>query len=180
MSYDLHTIALVPVGIVEELHLRILADVLPEILPGTSCRKMELAIDARQFQSSSSRQYNSTGILSALRRNGPSIDGGRILGVIDLDLYVPGMNFVFGEAELPGRVALVSAYRLKGTTRHGGEELLPSRLIKEAVHELGHTLGLAHCGRSSCVMHFSNSLDDTDGKTEHYCTACSTKLGRAT
>lgn len=105
------------------------------------------------------------------------MDEDRLLGVTDLDLYIPNMNFIFGEARLPGRVAIISTHRLTGTTDLGGEQLFPIRVIKEAVHELGHTLSLTHCDTHSCVMYFSNSLRDTDRKSDDYCMSCSEKLG---
>jgi archaemetzincin len=40
-------------------------------------------------------------------------------------------------------------------TSHFGQ-----RLVKEAVHELGHAFGLNHCENIECVMHFSNSLQN--------------------
>jgi len=95
----------------------------------------------------------------------------RLLGITDYDIYAPGMNFVFGEARLPGRVGVVSTYRLKptGPERH---KLYAERVVKEAVHELGHTLGLNHCEDNSCVMHFSESLEDTDNKSSALCDTC--------
>ncbi len=123
-------------------------------------------------------QYYATRILADLERRATSVSEDRLLGVTDLDLYVPNMNFVFGEARLPGRVAIISTHRLKDTTPHGDVQLLPIRAIKEAVHELGHTLGLTHCDKPSCVMYFSNSLSDTDRKGEDYCETCASRLGR--
>lgn len=119
-------------------------------------------------------------MLADLEKCAKGLKDDRLLGVTDLDLYVPSMNYVFGEARLPGRVAIISTYRLKDTTSHGGAELLSVRAVKEAVHELGHTLGLTHCTNPSCVMSFSNSLEDTDRKGEDCCEACSRKLGTAT
>ena len=125
-----------------------------------------------------SGQHHATMILDALERQGQNLAQDKLLGVTDLDLYVPNLNFVFGEARLPGRVALISTYRLMATTTYGGAELFPLRLVKEAVHELGHTLGLSHCDQTLCVMHFSNSLADTDRKSEDYCESCLRELGR--
>ncbi len=101
----------------------------------------------------------------------------RLLGITQYDLFVPGFNFVFGEARSPGRVAVISTFRLKaGAGTRTGEQLFRSRVIKEAIHELGHTFGLGHCANPKCVMFFSNSLEDTDRKGETYCSDCSGRL----
>lgn len=97
----------------------------------------------------------------------------RILGVTDADLYVEGLNFVFGIAESPGRAAVISTARLHAA---GNEALFRSRVLKEAIHELGHTLGLGHCDDPRCVMHFSNSLADTDRKGSRLCRHCRARL----
>ncbi len=91
-----------------------------------------------------------------------------------MDLYTRGLNFVFGQARLGGREAVISLARLHQSF-YGlpeDEELLLERSLKEAVHELGHTWGLAHCPDHLCVMHFSNSLRDTDVKTARFCSKC--------
>lgn len=95
-----------------------------------------------------------------------------ILGITDVDLYVPDLNFVFGQASPADRAAVVSVFRL-GT---GGVDLLLGRALKEAVHELGHVLGLPHCRDPGCVMFFSNSLADTDRKSEAFCNRCKGRL----
>jgi len=97
-----------------------------------------------------------------------------LLGVAALDLYVPGMNFVFGEARCPGQVAVISTRRLKPTPRN--QRLFRERVLKEAVHEIGHTLGLKHCPNSACVMHFSEQIGDTDKKSATFCVECQSSL----
>jgi archaemetzincin len=104
----------------------------------------------------------------------------RMLAVVDLDMYVPGLNFVFGLADLPERRAVVALPRLRESFYggHDDEELFLARVTKEAVHELGHTFGLQHCTNRRCVMAFSNSLEDTDRKEQTFCSACAMQLSR--
>lgn len=118
-------------------------------------------------------QYYSTVILNKLDllRANPRE---KILGVIDEDLYVPSLNFVFGEADPLSKVAVISLFRLKQENYDATDEenLYFSRLSKEAVHELGHLIGFKHCPNPRCVMYFSNSLLDTDRKNEKFCDNC--------
>jgi archaemetzincin len=104
----------------------------------------------------------------------------RLLGLVDLDLYTPGLNFVFGQASMGGREALIALPRLRQSF-YGladDEALFHERAIKEAVHELGHTYGLGHCPDATCVMHFSNSLPDTDFKGKGFCAVCKAALAK--
>lgn len=114
-------------------------------------------------------QYRADMLLEQARR---AIDG-RVLAVTDADLYVSDLNFVFGVAELPGRAAVVSLHRLRSGAN---ARLLRERLLKEALHEIGHTFGLRHCFDTRCVMSFSNSLSDADRKSERFCPSCREKL----
>ena len=118
-------------------------------------------------------QYYSTVILNKLDllRANPRE---KILGVIDEDLYVPSLNFVFGEADPLSKVAVISLFRLKQENYDATDEegLYFSRLSKEAVHELGHLIGFKHCPNPRCVMYFSNSLLETDRKSEKFCDNC--------
>lgn len=139
---------------------------------------MKTGVDFEESLNPHSGQYYATRILDALERREQNVHADRLLAVTDLDLYVPNMNFVFGEARLPGRVAIISTHRLSESTNYGGEQLFPGRVVKEAMHELGHTLGLAHCDRPTCVMYFSNGLMDTDRKGEDYCESCVSELGQ--
>ena len=106
--------------------------------------------------------------------------GGRVLGVVDKDIFAPGLNFVFGEADITGRKAIISLVRLRqefyGLLRN--ENLFQERALKEAVHEMGHTYELKHCPNPTCVMRFSNSLRDTDLKTWNFCSICQRKVGK--
>ncbi|MFB0526196.1 MAG: archaemetzincin family Zn-dependent metalloprotease [bacterium] len=122
-------------------------------------------------------QYFASPILDELKQNIPE-DAEKVLGVIDVDIFVPALNFIFGQADMDGKVALISLTRLReefyGSRKN--EKLFLNRAVKEAVHELGHTFGLRHCGNPKCVMYFSNSLRDTDIKEADFCEQCREKL----
>ena len=118
-------------------------------------------------------QYHSTAILQRMESlvSKPQV---QILGVTSLDLFIPILTFVFGEAQLDGRCALVSSHRLReefyGLPPNTG--LLWRRLVKESVHELGHTLGLRHCRNWHCVMASAHDVERLDLKGEEYCQFC--------
>ncbi|HUU28837.1 MAG TPA: archaemetzincin family Zn-dependent metalloprotease [archaeon] len=144
---------------------------------GFPCAIFPLAKDLSFAFNPDRGQYHSTKIFRLLGAEIPE-DGLRILIVVHVDLYVPELRFVFGEAEIGGPAAIISLarlwpefYRLKPD-----RTLFKARTVKEAVHELGHTFGLAHCGNPSCVMFFSNSLLDTDRKKSDFCPACRKEL----
>jgi len=122
-------------------------------------------------------QYHSSLILDMLKPL-RSPDVYRVLGVIDEDLYVPGLNFVFGEADIEKGVAVISLVRLREEFFGcpPDRKLFLERTVKEAIHELGHTFGLGHCTDSHCIMCFSNSLEDTDRKGPAFCPICRRKL----
>ena len=98
----------------------------------------------------------------------PQADADWVLGVAAVDLFAEPLNFVFGQAEVGGRAAVISIARLA----HRDRGKFNQRVAKEAIHELGHTFGLTHCTDPKCVMSFSNSLEDTDHKGMRYCDSC--------
>jgi archaemetzincin len=102
----------------------------------------------------------------------------KVLVICDMDAYSGELNFVFGEAHLTGRVAAIYLARLKPEfyDLESNEFVFGDRVTKEAVHELGHSFGLFHCNNKKCVMHFSNSLYDTDFKNRIFCKSCKNKL----
>jgi len=121
-------------------------------------------------------QYLSTAILKTIAEQEEYASYEKILGIVDHDLYVPELNFVFGEA---GRkVAIISLARLRQEFYNlpQDQNLFYKRMLTEAVHELGHTYGLGHCGKPQCVMFFSNNLGDTDRKGSEFCPECKSKL----
>jgi archaemetzincin len=118
-------------------------------------------------------QYYSTKILKELINNVPAKTL-KILGIIDRDLYIPILTFVFGEAQLGGVGAVVSLVRLR-QEYYGlkpDRQLFYERARKECLHELGHTFGLVHCSSIDCLMYFSNSVLDVDKKGREFCMKC--------
>jgi archaemetzincin len=149
---------------------------LVRIFPDTTCLVIDekLPLSEKAFDKKR-KQYRSDVILGEIQGYASKRrDLNRVLGVVDADIFVPELSFVFGEAACPGKAALISLWRLRpefcGAVPN--MELFLARALKEAVHEVGHTLGLKHCSRSSCVMHFSNSIFDTDKKQSLFCDQC--------
>ncbi|MGQ9803222.1 MAG: archaemetzincin family Zn-dependent metalloprotease [Anaerolineae bacterium] len=122
------------------------------------------------------RQYRGESMLATLRA--VSAPAGRILGLVEADCYAPGLNFIFGQATLRGREAFVALSRLRPSFYGLPDDpvLFRQRALKEALHELGHTWGLGHCPDPRCVMHFSNTLHDTDVKGASFCSRCRKQL----
>jgi len=118
-------------------------------------------------------QYNSTVLLRMLLDD-PQSSEGKILGITSVDLFIPVLTYVFGEAQLQGRAATVSIHRLRPEAYGlpSNDALLYRRLETEAVHELGHTYGLVHCNNATCVMRASTYAEDIDLKSPMFCRAC--------
>lgn len=114
-------------------------------------------------------QYDARELLKQVMKHG----NGHALGVTNKDLYEGSLNFIFGMAHIESKAAIISFYRL-----HEGVDVAGfyERAVKEAMHELGHVFGLTHCDNTQCVMHFSNSLSETDEKSKLYCEKCMQKL----
>ena len=136
-----------------------------EVVEWTGAQRPSGTFDTRRGQ------HSSRGMLGWLHATWP---GGatRVLGVTDVDLFMPVLTFVFGEAQLEGDAAVVSAARL---VEPGNQALTVARLAKESVHELGHTFGLLHCESPRCVMARSASVRAVDTKQPRLCPACRDK-----
>ncbi len=119
------------------------------------------------------KQFEATHLLRAVRAAAPH-DRTTVLAVTMEDLFIPMLTFVFGQAQLRGTAAVMSTARLD--QRFYGLEFSPAllrqRALKEALHELGHTIGLTHCPDRQCVMTLSNAVQQIDEKGEDYCRSC--------
>lgn len=172
-------VLILPIGPVDLRVLEALKLRLPEFLPldevvisGDVLKVPEDAYDPIR------RQHRSSKILSIISAYRPPVDDERVLGITGVDLYASGLNFVFGEAISWRGPAVISLHRLRpeyyGMPRD--DKVFLGRALKEAVHELGHTLGLSHCADPKCVMFFSNSILDTDRKGVQLCGLCHARV----
>lgn len=126
------------------------------------------------------RQFHSTAVLRRLEALRPRGRDVAVLGVVDVDLFVPDQPFVLGESDREAHGALVSIFRLKGGDGPPVDSVrLLHRARVEAVHAVGHLVGLSHCGEPRCAMFLSQDPADSDRKEEGLCPACRSALGRA-
>lgn len=120
-------------------------------------------------------KYNSTALLLYLSKHERVPENTlKILAVTRLDLYSPIFSHLYGEAQLKGKCALMSLYRLRPEFYNlaPDPDLFLSRCRKGAIHEIGHTFGLTHCSDRNCIMYPSSTIEDTDTKSESLCPAC--------
>jgi archaemetzincin len=125
------------------------------------------AVDPRR------RQYSSVEVMRAFAASAPAGDS-KVVGIVERDLFIPMLTFVFGQAQLGGRLALVSLARLRQEF-YGlppDHTVLVGRAIKEVAHELGHTFGLVHCPDRLCSMSVSTDIRQVDGKRADFCRSC--------
>jgi archaemetzincin len=121
-------------------------------------------------------QYHSTSILEKLSGSAPS-HAIKVLAITRVDLFIPILTYVYGEAQLGGKACIISTYRLDERSSPIGKDVpLYERVAKEAVHELGHTFKLRHCRDQACIMHYCRSVADVDRKTDQFCRYCTTLL----
>jgi len=164
-------LGLIQIGPMTDYPLNTLREQVSRKFPGYQVETVEPTGEPAEAYDSFRDQYHSTRILVVLDELIQTAHVELMLGVTPLDLFVPSMNFVFGEARCPGRVAVISTARLKpGHT--DDPNIFGIRVAKEAVHEIGHMLGLKHCPNPLCVMYFSERLTDTDRKQEDFCPEC--------
>jgi archaemetzincin len=166
---------LLPIGDLDERLLENLAGALTGSLR-VPCRILEPPLDPRFAFHPERGQYHSSELLAAMQPYAAD-RAWRVLGVTAVDLYIPILTFVFGEAQMGGPCAIVSLHRLQqefyGLPRDHG--ILMDRLAKEAVHEVGHTLDLTHCDDYSCAMAPSHAVEWIDLKEVSLCSSCQSR-----
>jgi len=117
-------------------------------------------------------QYHSTSILKQLEKSAPSF-AMKVIAITKVDLFIPILTHVYGEAQLGGKACVVSTYRLKDQISAANPGVIfKQRIVKEAVHELGHTFNLRHCKEHACIMHYCRTELDVDRKSDQLCRYC--------
>jgi archaemetzincin len=172
----MNRLSLLPVGDVDAHALERLAERCREEFGWEVRIDPPIAMPANAFDPKRN-QFEAIHILRAVIDQAHA-DASRTLGVVNEDLFIPMLTFVFGQAQLKGRVALMSLARLR-QEYYGlppNASLFLKRTEKEALHELGHTFGLIHCADKGCVMALSNSIQQVDVKAAEYCRSCTILL----
>ena len=134
-------------------------------------------IDLGEYYDPARSQYNANTLINVIDSM-KFPESVKILGLFNVDLFIPILTYIFGQAYLSGKSGIASTYRLNNE-RYGmpqNEQLLLDRTKKEVIHELGHTFGLIHCDNPICVMRSSTYLEDVDQKKQNLCHRCQEKL----
>jgi archaemetzincin len=172
-------ISIVPINSIDPAFLTRLALCLEERFLFTCVVERSLHVPPTTLNSVRKQLFLNT-LLGKVTAATPNIDGYR-LAVTEFDLYKISHQFIFGDASEESRIAAVSLHRLR-TEFYGedaDENLLFQRTLKEAVHDIGHALGLKHCYNARCAMYFSGSIFDTDNKLSHFCEVCERRVRKA-
>lgn len=164
-------------GNFEKDYLEMIAkDIAQEFLH--SVKIEENHIDLSEFYDPMRRQYDGNKLLIDIDSR-PSSEILKTVGLFRVDLFIPILTYIFGQAVFKGNTGIASLYRLKNE-QYGmkkDEALLFNRFKKVVIHELGHTFGLIHCHNPSCVMRSSTYVEDIDQKSQNLCFKCRTELG---
>lgn len=144
---------------------------------GYQVRIREGHLDLSDFFDPARRQYNADQMLRSVDSL-YGTDSYRTIGLFNVDLFIPILTYIFGQAYLNGRTSIASAYRLNnegyGMTRD--DSITLDRFSKEVIHEIGHTFGLIHCYYPTCVMRAVTYVEDIDQKSASFCSDCSKKI----
>jgi len=166
-----HTIIISPIGNFDTSILKSIAQELTRIFGyqveiSPLLQTLSFALDPER------RQYHSTLILEKLAAVTPSHTI-KVLAITSKDLFIPILTYVYGEAQLGGKTCIISTHRLsEGISPVHQKAIYYQRVVKEAVHEVGHTFNLRHCKNEDCIMHYCRSIKDVDSKSDQFCRYC--------
>ena len=173
---NLQNITLISIGYFERDFLKIIAETVEQEFR-IPVNFKEGHIDLSEFYDTGRRQYNGNNLLKEVDRKFSS-DSAKTLALFSVDLFIPILTFIFGQAFLEGQTGIASLYRLSNE-RYGmkkDDTVLFERFKKEVIHELGHTFGLIHCHNQNCVMRSSTYVEDIDQKSHNFCSTCKTDV----
>ncbi len=162
----------VPLEVSDSELISRIVDELGKILK-TQVETSELNLDLISCFSLDRNQYYSTEIISRAIPLTANLNG-KVILIVESDIFVPIFTYVFGEAQLNGKHSIISLCRLHEEfyTGRTNDELFFQRIMKEILHEVGHNFGLLHCNNWECVMHSSKNIEEVDIKGEFYCSEC--------
>lgn len=131
---------------------------------------VDFALDTKR------RQYHSTPILEKLAALAPP-RAIKLIAITRVDLFIPILTHIYGEAQLGGKTSIISTYRLQeGVVSTDSNPTVECRAVKESIHELGHTFKLRHCPERTCIMHYCRNIQDVDRKLNQLCRHCTVML----
>ncbi len=166
-----HSIIISPIGSYEPEFLKEIAESIKQIY-GLHTEVTAILKNINFAMNKDRNQYHSTLILEKLAER-VSSHTSKVLAITDVDLFIPILTYVYGEAQLGGISCIISTFRLNMETQHAASNrVISSRIVKEAIHELGHTFKLRHCPEKTCIMHYCRSINDVDRKSEQMCRHC--------
>lgn len=166
-----HSILISPVGELSTELLEAVATEIKEVF-GFSSETSPILNDLSFALDANRNQYHSTAILDRLAADSPS-QFLRVLAITQVDLFIPILTHVYGEAQLGGTACIVSTFRLnEGPSAMNITRKYIERIVKEAIHELGHTFNLRHCPEHTCIMHYCRNEEDVDRKSDQLCRYC--------
>jgi len=174
----LYNITLITFGYFEENFLNKIAEAVNHELT-ISVNIKEGHLDISEFYDPVRRQYNGNRLLKEIDSI-YATDSNKTIGLFNVDLFIPILTYIFGQAYLNGRTSIASLYRFSNE-RYGIEaddKLILDRFRKEVIHELGHTFGLIHCHIPTCVMRSSTYVEDIDQKSASLCIKCRSEISQ--
>jgi archaemetzincin len=169
------------VAATEEVEREALAAVTGRVAAEFACQVRSMELGSVEFAfDADRRQYGSIPLLDMLLRRCPQ-DASKLLAVTERDLFIPVLTFVFGQAQLGGRVGVVSFARLRQEFYGlaANREIFLERAHKEALHETGHLFGLVHCAERKCAMSLATTVRQIDLKEDAFCAACARAMRRS-